>query len=178
MQAAPPPPPEIPSTPPDIVPVRSARALAVLSTLLVLLLYVTVGAGVQQLNVAFGVWFTEIFVFFAVGWVMLRRSGRPPLRYTHLDRPRPSLVLFGFALGVANFFAFVVPIQYAAQALAPESWKFMDVAQIFRFRRRRLRQCDGCRYDRYCGGLQDIEAIDQIAAEMRVALELQGRLRA
>jgi uncharacterized protein len=120
------------AVPREILPVRSARSLAVLATFLVLLLYVSVGAAVQQLNIAFGLWFTEIFVFLGVGWVMLRRNARPPLEYTRLARPRAGLLVFGFALGVANFFAFVVPIQFAMQAITPESWKFMDASQIFR----------------------------------------------
>ena len=118
--------------PPGLVRVRSARWLAVLSTLIVLVLYGTVGFAVQSLNIPFGLWFTEVFVFLAVGWVMLRRTGRPPVAYTRLEPRGWGLLAFGFALGLANFFAFVVPIQYAAQALAPESWKVMDVSQIFR----------------------------------------------
>ncbi len=130
MEERPSSPQEAPPT--EIVPVRSARSLAVAATFLVLLLYVSVGAAVQQLNIAFGLWFTELFVFLGVGWVMLRRSARPPVAYTRLARPSMGLVLFGFALGVANFFAFVVPIQFTMQALLPESWKFMDASQIFR----------------------------------------------
>lgn len=107
-------------------------ALAAITTGLGLVLFLSAGAATQFLNPAFGIWFTEIFVFFGLGWVMLRHSGRDPLRYTGLAHGAPLPSLFGFALSVANFFALVVPIQYSVQAITPD-WlqKMFDSSAIF-----------------------------------------------
>jgi len=106
--------------------------LAALTTGLGLLLFLTVGATSQLLNPAFGIWFTEVFIFLGVGWVLLRYSGRDPLHYTGLAHGAPLPSLFGFALSIANFFALVVPIQYTVQALTPD-WlqKMFDASALF-----------------------------------------------
>ncbi|MCP3143406.1 CPBP family intramembrane metalloprotease [Pyxidicoccus sp. QH1ED-7-1] len=110
----------------------SPRTLAVGSAALGLALFILVGGTVQFLNPAFGIWFTELFVFLALGWVMLRFARWRPAVYTGLTPvPRASTV-FGFLLGVANFFALVVPIQFLAQKVAPE-WltKLFDGSRLF-----------------------------------------------
>lgn len=110
----------------------SPRTLAVGGAALALALFVTLGAFVQFINPAFGIWFTELFVFLGLGWVMLRFSGWRPVVYTGLMPAPRAATLFGFLLGVANFFALVVPIQYAAQSLAPD-WltKLFDSSRLF-----------------------------------------------
>lgn len=122
----PPEPPEPPRPP------TRPHTLAVAGTVLALALFLTVGGTVQFLNPAFGIWFTEIFVFFALGWVLLRAGGWRPAEYTGLMPAPRAATLFGFLLGVANFFALVVPIQYAAQSIAPE-WltKVFDTSRLF-----------------------------------------------
>lgn len=113
-------------------PRMSSGALAALTAGLGLVLFLTAGATTQLLNPAFGIWFTEVFVFLGVGWVLLRYSGRDPLRYTGLAHGAPLASLFGFMLGVANFFALVVPIQYSVQAITPD-WlqKLFDASALF-----------------------------------------------
>ncbi|RKH39872.1 CPBP family intramembrane metalloprotease [Corallococcus llansteffanensis] len=95
-------------------------------------LFVTLGAVTQLLNPGFGVWFTEVFLFLGLAWVMLRRSGFRPAVYTGLTPFEGPPALFGFLLGVANFFAVVVPIQYLAQRVAP-SWlrEMFDASRLF-----------------------------------------------
>lgn len=106
--------------------------LAVRGTVIVLALFLTVGGTSQLLNPAFGIWFTEIFIFIGVPWVMLRLSHYEPLGYTALEAPALAPSALGFGLGVANFFAFVVPIQYVAQSLAPPWLRQMfDGSRIF-----------------------------------------------
>ena len=125
-------PPQLPELPAHgKVPVRP-RTLAVVGAALALALFVTVGAFMQFLNPAFGIWFTEVFVFLGLGWVLLRSSGWRPAVYTGLTPAPRAATLFGFLLGVANFFALVIPIQYAAQSLAPE-WltKLFDSSRLF-----------------------------------------------
>ncbi|MFB1484751.1 type II CAAX prenyl endopeptidase Rce1 family protein [Corallococcus sp. RDP092CA] len=104
----------------------------VLSAALAFGLFVTLGAVVQLLNPAFGVWFTEVFIFLGLAWIMLRRSGYRPAAYVGLT-PFPSLpTLFGFLLGMANFVAVVVPVQFLAQKVAP-SWlrEMFDASRLF-----------------------------------------------
>ncbi|MBN1203468.1 MAG: CPBP family intramembrane metalloprotease [Myxococcaceae bacterium] len=106
--------------------------LAVLGTVLVLGLFITLGWGSQILNAAFGIWFTEIFVFIGASWVLLRAAHYEPLSYTGLRPPALAPAAFGFGLGVTNFFALVVPIQYAAQLVAPQWLREMfDGSRIF-----------------------------------------------
>jgi hypothetical protein len=106
--------------------------IAVLGAVIVLALFLTLGGATQLLNAAFGIWFTEIFIFIGAPWVLLRAAQYEPLGYTGLRAPALSPAALGFALGVANFFAFVVPIQYAAQTVAPEWLREMfDGSRIF-----------------------------------------------
>jgi membrane protease YdiL (CAAX protease family) len=125
----PPQPPEPPAPPQART---SPRTMAVAGTALALALFLTVGGFVQFINPAFGIWFTELFVFLGLGWVMLRFNGWRPREYTGLTPAPRAATLFGFVLGVANFFALVVPIQYGAQRLAPE-WltKLFDASRLF-----------------------------------------------
>ncbi|WP_205525684.1 type II CAAX endopeptidase family protein [Pyxidicoccus trucidator] len=125
-------PPQPPEPPAHGKAPTSPRTLAVAGAALALALFVTVGAFVQFINPSFGIWFTELFVFLGLGWVMLRFSGWRPTVYTGLTPAPRAATLFGFLLGVANFFALVVPIQYAAQSLAPE-WltKLFDGTRLF-----------------------------------------------
>jgi hypothetical protein len=95
-------------------------------------LFLTVGGATQLLNASFGLWFTEIFIFVGLPWVLLRAGGYEPWSYTGMRGPRLAPSVLGFALGVANFFALVVPIQYVAQGLAPQWLRDMfDVSRVF-----------------------------------------------
>jgi membrane protease YdiL (CAAX protease family) len=106
--------------------------VALVATAIVFTTFVVVGSSVQLLNVAFGIWFTEIFVFFGLGWYVLRITGRDPVRYTGLSFPSLAPAAFGFILGVVNFFAIVAPVQYISQSLLPKSWQqFYDMSSIF-----------------------------------------------
>lgn len=120
----------LPPEPP--APTASPLPIAVLGAVIVLALFLTLGGATQMLNAAFGIWFTEIFIFIGVPWVLLRASHYEPLGYTGLQAPSLAPAALGFGLGVTNFFAFVVPIQYAAQTVAPQ-WmrEAFDGSRIF-----------------------------------------------
>jgi uncharacterized protein len=123
-----------PGTLPPLPPAPSMSPLlvAMLGAPLVLALFLTLGGMTQLLNAAFGIWFTEIFIFVGVAWVLLRAAHYEPLGYTGLVSPRLGPAALGFGLGVVNFFAFVVPIQYAAQSVAPQWLREMfDGSRIF-----------------------------------------------
>lgn len=86
------------------------------------LLYLTAGAAAQTLlNLPFGLWFTEVFIFLGVTWVLIRFSGRLPVAYTRLESPGALPPLTGFGLGVVNYFALVIPLQALALRFSP-SW--------------------------------------------------------
>jgi uncharacterized protein len=113
-------------------PVRLPSSYPVLSALLAFGLFLSVGALTQLLNAPFGVWFTEVFIFLGLAWIMLRRAGVRPAVYTGLTPFPGAPTLFGFLLGVANFFALVVPIQFLAQRVAP-AWlrEMFDASRLF-----------------------------------------------
>jgi membrane protease YdiL (CAAX protease family) len=120
----------LPSVPP--APTASPITVAVLGAVIVLALFLTLGGATQLLNAAFGIWFTEIFIFIGVPWVLLRAASYEPLAYTGLRAPSLAPTALGFGLGVTNFFAFVIPIQYAAQTVAPPWLREMfDGSRIF-----------------------------------------------
>ena len=97
-----------------------------------LVAFITVGAAVQVLNVGFGLWFTEVFLFLGVPWVLLRLSGRLPVEATGLSRLQVGPALVGLAAGAVNFFAAVVPLQFLSTSLAPDSMRLMfDQARVF-----------------------------------------------
>jgi membrane protease YdiL (CAAX protease family) len=111
----------------------SRLRLAVIVCASVLLLYITVGVAAQIMNLGVGLWFTEVFIFLGLPWVAMRLSGRDPLSYVGLRAPPLAATAYGFALGAANFFALVIPLQFLSQSLVPESW-LVDPSLIFRNR--------------------------------------------
>ncbi|MGQ0508378.1 MAG: lysostaphin resistance A-like protein, partial [Myxococcaceae bacterium] len=122
---------ETPQAAPE-TPHVSGWALAVLSTALVLPCYFLFGGAAQLANPAFGLWFTEAFVFFGVPLVLLQLAGREPRGYTGAGRLTWKQAALGFGFGIANFFAWVIPIQFVALKIFPESWQQKyDVSQIF-----------------------------------------------
>ncbi|WP_239470669.1 type II CAAX endopeptidase family protein [Archangium violaceum] len=123
--------PSLPPTPSP--PLLEPRAVAVVAAMIVFVAFLVTGVFVQLLNAAFGIWFTQIFVFLGLGWFVLRATGRDPVRYTGLTFPGLGPLAFGFLLGAVNFFAIVAPVQYVSQALMPKAWReIYDVADIFR----------------------------------------------
>ncbi|GHG90606.1 type II CAAX endopeptidase family protein [Comamonas sp. JC664] len=126
------PPPPPPGPPSDARANTSPKRLAVVGAVLALGLFILVGGTVQLANPAFGIWFTELVVFLGLGWVMLRHGGWRPVVYTGLSPAPRGATLLGFLLGVANFFALVVPIQFLAQSIAPE-WltQMFDSSRLF-----------------------------------------------
>ncbi len=112
-------------------PVPAVR-LGIASTAVILLLFVTVGATSQFLHPGFGVWFTEVFIFLGVPFVLTRLSLRDPVRWPGMRFPGWAPAVIGLALGLVNFFGVVAPIQFLMQAIFPEHLiKFFDSSRIF-----------------------------------------------
>ncbi|WP_304503237.1 type II CAAX endopeptidase family protein [Corallococcus sp. Z5C101001] len=128
-EASPPSEPRSPE-PPAVAPLDAPHP--VLAAAVAFGMFITLGAVTQLLNPAFGVWFTEVFIFLGLAWVVLRQAGFRPTVYTGLTPFLGPPALFGFLLGVANFFAVVVPIQFLAQWVAP-AWvrEMFDASRLF-----------------------------------------------
>ena len=117
-------PPENPPEPPERLGVRAF--------IVGMLLYYTLGAFLQWLDVGAGLWFGQIFLLFGVGWALTRSSGREPASYVGLRWPGLWPVGFALALAVANYFAVIIPVQFLARLVAPSSWlEMFDQTQIF-----------------------------------------------
>ena len=111
-----------------------AQALIVASVALMPLIFF-VGLAVQVLNVGFGLWFTEVFVFLGLSWIVLRVSGRDPVGYPGLRLPRPRAAAYAVTLGVVNLFGIAVPLLFLAQQVFPQSWvETFEGARVFRDR--------------------------------------------
>jgi membrane protease YdiL (CAAX protease family) len=125
--------PDLDTEQPHPVARPSPARLAVTTTGFIFLLFATVGWQAQMVNVAVGIWFTELFILLGFAWVSLRANGYEPVRCAGLSRPHLRTAAFGFALGLVNFFALVVPIQAVAQSLAPPSWRELwDITNLFK----------------------------------------------
>lgn len=103
------------------------------SVLVMPLLILAVGGVAQSLNLGFGLWFTEVFVFLGVSWIVLRVSGRDPVRYPGLQLPRVSTAIYAVVLGAVNLVGVAGPLLILAQQVFPPSWA-SDSAWVFRDR--------------------------------------------
>jgi membrane protease YdiL (CAAX protease family) len=111
------------------------RTLAAVACLLVLPLFVLAGSVVQALHPGFGIWFTELFIFLGAPFVLVRLSGRNPWAWPGGRPFHAAGAGWGFGVGLLNFFAVVVPLQFVAQLVFPPDWaQAFDSTRIFRDR--------------------------------------------
>jgi len=96
-------------------------------------LFMTVGAFTQVLNVPVGMWLTELAIFGAIPLLMLRLFGFEPFRTSGVAAFTLPGLLFGFLIGVVNFFAVALPVQWSALHLFPKTVvQIFDSSQLFR----------------------------------------------
>ncbi|MCA3013439.1 MAG: CPBP family intramembrane metalloprotease [Myxococcaceae bacterium] len=107
------PPPVEEAEPPPPAPL-AAIALGVTG-----LLFVTLGATAQALHLAWGLWFSELFVFLAVPVIALQLAGRHPTRALRLAAPAGRGLLAGFTVGLCNYAAWAVPLMWLAEQVFP-----------------------------------------------------------
>jgi membrane protease YdiL (CAAX protease family) len=86
---------------------------------LVLGVFLTLGATAQWLNLAWGLWFSEAFIFLAIPVIALQTTGRSALRLSGLDQPATGVAL-GLAVGLANYAAWAVPLMWLSEHLFPK----------------------------------------------------------
>jgi CAAX protease family protein len=125
--AVPPPPPEAPPWPANL-PVW-ALLLIVVATLVA---YVVVQSSLQLVSLGLALWFTEVFVFLAVPWLLARFREEHPLDVARARWPGWAPLGWGAALGVANLFGAAVPLQFVSQKLFPKSVvELFDQGRLF-----------------------------------------------
>jgi CAAX protease family protein len=132
-EPAPPPDPDAPWPPPRPWPAPDLPAwVLVLLIPATLLAYLIVQGSLQLLSIGLALWFTEVFVFFALPWLLARFREENPLDATRSRWPGWKPIGWGAALGVANLFGAVIPLQYVAQHLFPKSWvDLFDMGHLF-----------------------------------------------
>ena len=112
--------------------------LAGLSAALVFVLlgaFVFIGVPAQLMNLAWGMWFTEVFLFLGIPLVALRLTGRDALRTTGLKGFSAKALATGFVAGALNYAAWAVPLMLLAEHLFPKKLvEAFDSAQVFRDR--------------------------------------------
>ena len=88
--------------------------------------------GLQFLNLGLALWFTEVFVFLAIPWLMARFREEHPLDIARARWPGWAPLGWGAALGTVNFFGAVVPLQFASHQLFPREWaEQFDISHLF-----------------------------------------------
>lgn len=108
-------------TPEDALVAPPAFQVAVVGLVSAALLFVTLGATAQALHLAWGVWFSEAFVFLAVPVVVLQLTGRKPLRFCGLDQPAARGLAAGFVVGLFNYAAWAVPLMWLSEQVFPKA---------------------------------------------------------
>jgi len=61
-------------------------------------LFITLGVASQLVNIAFGLWFAEVFVFFGAPYLVMRLSGYDAFRTAGVSRPWLAGAAFGLAI--------------------------------------------------------------------------------
>jgi membrane protease YdiL (CAAX protease family) len=94
--------------------------------------FALIGGPIQVMNLAFGVWFTELVVFFGLAYAALSMLGVDPVRETALDSTTPKALALGFLVGLVNYLAWAIPLMGAVQRMMPK-WvlELFDGSQIF-----------------------------------------------
>jgi len=99
----------------------------------ILAAFVTLGGLLQMLNLAWGLWCSELFVFLGLTWISVSRWGVDPARLSGLDAVTPRGLGFGLAAGALNYLAWAVPLMALAQAVFPRRVvELFDSSTIFK----------------------------------------------
>jgi membrane protease YdiL (CAAX protease family) len=105
-----------PSDPPDAAPRLSDARLTLLVGAAVGMANLWIGLPAQYFSLGAGAWVTEAVCFLGVSWAILRWSRRNPPGYVGLTGAPGWALGFGLLVGLANFFALVIPIQSLVQS--------------------------------------------------------------
>ncbi|MBX7116727.1 MAG: CPBP family intramembrane metalloprotease [Myxococcaceae bacterium] len=104
---------------PTISPVVISIAVAAAGVLL----FLSVGLMSQALLPrGVGLWFTEAFIFLAVPFVVLQLAGKRPFVAAGVTPINPKGAVFGFVVGLVNYFAAAIPLNHLAMTAASWMW--------------------------------------------------------
>jgi hypothetical protein len=124
--------------PPDFAPPPVPQRLPLATLALGLLVgvfagFLLLGVPAQLLSIAWGLWFTEAFVFFALPFITLKLAARAPSRVTGLDGGTFSGVAVGALLGLVNYVGWAVPLMALAEKAFPRHIiEMFDGSAIFK----------------------------------------------
>ena len=111
---------------------RSSLRFTVTWAVVSLLLFLVLGGTAQLLQLAWGLWVSELVLFAGLAVVGLQLARERPLSALGLDRFEGRWFAFGFALGLVNYLGWAVPLMAAAQAIFPPSMvEQFSSAQVF-----------------------------------------------
>lgn len=98
----------------------------------VLATYVAVGSTAQFLHLAWGLWFSEVFLFAGlavIGWQLSRLQARPAFGMTRFEGRSFGL---GLAYGALNYVAWALPLMALAEVIFPKAWiDTFDSSKLF-----------------------------------------------
>src|SRR4051812_15694263 len=98
----------------------------------VLIANLVVQGSLMILSLGLALWFSEVFVLVALPWLVARFREEEPLDAMRARWPGWAPLGWGAALGVANLFGAVIPLQYLARRLSPKEWvSFFDQSHLF-----------------------------------------------
>jgi hypothetical protein len=91
-----------------------------------------VQGSLMLLSLGLSLWFSEVFVLFALPWLLARFREEDPVDATRARWPGWAPLGWGTALGVVNLFGAVIPLQYLARFLSPKEWvDYFDQSRLF-----------------------------------------------
>lgn len=113
-------------------PARPTLSFTVAWTVFSLFTFLFVGFAAQMMQLAWGLWFSEIVLFAGLAVVGYQVVGLAPLKAMGLQRFDAAAFGLGFLLGLVNYVAWAVPLMAGAQAVFPKSMvEAFDSAQVF-----------------------------------------------
>ncbi len=113
-------------------PLRPTLNFTVAWTVLALITFLALGFAAQVMQLAWGLWVSELILFAGLAVIGFQVLGFKALRAMGLHRFDARAFGLGFAFGAVNYLAWAVPLMAAAQAIFPRSMvDQFDSAQVF-----------------------------------------------
>ncbi len=117
---------------PPVPPLRPTLNFTVAWTVFTLTTFLLLGFAAQMMQLAWGLWFSEVILFAGLSVIGFQLIGFKPLRAMGLHRFDARTFGLGFAFGLVNYLAWAVPLMAAAQAIFPKSMvDQFDSSQVF-----------------------------------------------
>ncbi len=113
-------------------PLRPTLNFTVAWTVFALITFLLLGFAAQLMHLAWGLWFSEVFLFAGLSVIGFQLIGFKPIRAMGLHRFDARTFGLGFGFGLVNYFAWAMPLMATAQAIFPKAMvDQFDSAQVF-----------------------------------------------